>query len=118
MLLHLASMNLFSTSFDGQLAELHAMDLLMQHIDQQLSMAGDPASITTAGSAGPPLRCTASETEVVELAYALYVLRLLRIVLLHQRGNEIWPIPSRSTCQPLRSFWPDQGTQNQYYAVS
>lgn len=65
--------DLFSTSFDGQLAELHAMDLLMQHIDQRLSMAGDPASANNRREPCPPLRCTASVTEVVELAYALYV---------------------------------------------
>ncbi len=64
--------DLFSTSFDGQLAELYAMDLLMQHIDQQLSVAGDPASINNRRETGPPLRCSASVTEVVELAYALY----------------------------------------------
>jgi hypothetical protein len=64
--------DLFSTSFDGQLAELHAMDLLMQHIDQQLSVAGDPASVNNRRHPNSPLRCIASVTEVVELAYALH----------------------------------------------
>jgi hypothetical protein len=64
--------DLFSTSFDGQLAELLAMDLLMQYIDQRLSRTVDPASVNDRSHPGSPLRCTASVTEVVELAYALH----------------------------------------------
>jgi len=67
---------IFSTSFDGKLAELMANELLMKYIDGMLNPSIKPADPTPANTAlrahHASLRCTASATDVVELGYALH----------------------------------------------
>jgi hypothetical protein len=66
----------FSTSFDGKLAELMAHELLMKYVDGMLNptlQLADPAAASTPLRANhASLRCTASGTDIVELGYALY----------------------------------------------
>jgi hypothetical protein len=68
--------DIFSTSFDGKLAELMAHELLMKYIDGRLNpackLAESTASKSVSRTEHPPLHCTASNTDVVELGYALY----------------------------------------------
>jgi hypothetical protein len=66
--------SLFSTSFDGKLAELMAYELLMKYIDGMLNPSlklTEPAAVTTSRLAADTLQCTASLTDIVELGYAL-----------------------------------------------
>jgi hypothetical protein len=67
--------SLFTTSFDGKLAELMAYELLMKYIDGMLKPSlklTEPASITASRpAAAGTLQCTASLTDIVELGYAL-----------------------------------------------
>jgi hypothetical protein len=66
--------NIFSTSFDGKLAELMANELVMKYVDGMLNSSRkltEPAPITTSRPADT-LQCTASITDIVELGYALY----------------------------------------------
>ena len=72
--------SIFSTSFDGKLAELMAHELLMKYIDGMLNPSlklNEPAplcGVTTSrpAAAADTLQCTASITDIVELGYALY----------------------------------------------
>lgn len=68
--------NVFSTSFDGKLAELMANELLMKYIDGMLNPSvklTEPAVVNASRPANhAPLNCTASMTDVVELGYALH----------------------------------------------
>ena len=69
--------SIFSTSFDGKLAELMAYELLMKYIDGMLNPSlklTEPAphcGVTTSRPAADTLQCTASLTDIVELGYAL-----------------------------------------------
>jgi hypothetical protein len=66
----------FSTSCDGKLAELMAYELVMKYIEERLNPVCklvEPAPGATARRANQaPLLCTASNTDVVELGYALH----------------------------------------------
>ena len=68
--------DLFSTSFDGKLAELMAHELLMKYVDGMLNSSlklTEPVPVTTSRSAAiSTLQCTASITDIVELGYALH----------------------------------------------
>ncbi|AEV98749.1 hypothetical protein A4D02_09380 [Niastella koreensis] len=68
--------DLFSTSFDGKLAELMAYELLMKYVDGMLNPScklTEPATVTPSRSvAVSRLQCTASVTDIVELGYALH----------------------------------------------
>jgi hypothetical protein len=68
--------SLFSTSFDGKLAELMAHELLMKYIDGMLNpdckLAEHKPGNTAPHANHSPLSCTASRTDVVELGYALH----------------------------------------------
>jgi hypothetical protein len=68
--------NPFSTSFDGKLAELMAHELLMKYVDGRLNPACKVVEHTPGTTAQrgnhAPLHCTASNTDVVELGYALH----------------------------------------------
>lgn len=64
---------LFSTCCDEQLAELLAMEQLMQYIDQRLQENDAPHSQSIRGTATTTIRCTATATEIIELGYALYL---------------------------------------------
>jgi RteC protein len=67
--------SIFSTSFDGKLAELMAYELLMKYVDGMLNPSGkftEPAPVTASRPAADTLQCTASITDIVELGYALH----------------------------------------------
>jgi len=68
--------NLFSTSFDGKLAELMANELLMTYVDGMLNPTLKLTESTPVAASGPAavsrLQCTASLTDIVELGYALH----------------------------------------------
>jgi hypothetical protein len=70
--------SIFSTSFDGKLAELMAYELLMKYIEGMLNPSlklTEPvplSGIAASRSAADKLQCTASITDIVELGYALY----------------------------------------------
>jgi hypothetical protein len=70
--------SIFSTSFDGKLAELMAYELLMKYIDGilnpslKLTEPAPPCGVSTSRpAAAETLQCTASLTDIVELGYAL-----------------------------------------------
>lgn len=62
----------FSTSGDQQLAQLIATELFMEYVDRRIKQQSDPASGDNRRPPGPPMRCNASATEMVELIYALH----------------------------------------------
>ena len=65
---------IFATSFDGKLAELMAYELLMTYVDGMLNPSlklTEPVPVTSRPAAIPTLQCTATNTDIVELAYAL-----------------------------------------------
>lgn len=68
--------NLFSTSFDGKLAELMANELLMKYVDERLNpslkLAEPKPGLVASRVNKAPIHCTASITDVVELGYALH----------------------------------------------
>lgn len=68
--------NLFSTSFDGKLAELMANELLMKYVDERLNpslkLAEPTPSYTTAPVSQTSFPCSISKTDVVEIGYAFY----------------------------------------------
>jgi hypothetical protein len=68
--------SIFSTSFDGKLAELMANELLMKYVDGMLNPSRkltEPAPVTASRlAAADTLQCTASITDIVELGYALH----------------------------------------------
>jgi hypothetical protein len=68
--------SIFSTSFDGKLAELMAYELLMKYIDGMLNPACKLAEPTPGYTAArvyqTSLPCAVSKTDVVEIGYALY----------------------------------------------
>lgn len=68
--------SLFSTSFDGKLAELMAYELLMKYIDGMLNpnckLAEPTPGYTAARVYQTSLPCAVSKTDVVEIGYALY----------------------------------------------
>lgn len=64
----------FSTSGDGKLAECMAYELLLQYIEQLLTPVPAPDNNNVRAMTTTGLRCTASITSIVELAYALYVI--------------------------------------------
>jgi hypothetical protein len=66
--------SIFSTSFDGKLAELMAYEMLMKYIDGVLNPSlklTEPVT-TSRPAAANTLQCTASMTDIVELGYALH----------------------------------------------
>ena len=67
---------IFCTSGDGKVAELMAYELLLKYIDERLYPALKLAAPMPGPAAPrvnhPPLHCTASITDVVELGYALH----------------------------------------------
>ena len=66
--------NIFSTSFDGKLAELMAYELLLKYVDGLLNPSiklTETAPVITSQPAVSTLQCTASLTDIVELGYAL-----------------------------------------------
>ncbi|AEW01028.1 hypothetical protein A4D02_13800 [Niastella koreensis] len=66
--------SVFSTSFDGMLAELMAYELLIKYIDGMLNpkpkLVGPSPDNTALRAHHSSLRCTATSTDVVELGYA------------------------------------------------
>jgi hypothetical protein len=69
---------IFSTSFDGKLAELMAYELLIKYVDGMLNPSckgTEPVAVTASLTAVVSrLQCTASVTDIVELGYALYAI--------------------------------------------
>lgn len=65
--------DLFTTCCDEQLADLLTLERLMPYIDQWLQADGDPASRPTRENTHEVIRCTASNSEIIELGYALYL---------------------------------------------
>ena len=63
----------FATSGDVKMAELMAHELLLVYINQQLSPPCTADNNTSRPVGSPGLRCTTSVTNIVELAYALYL---------------------------------------------